>query len=423
MRMLFASLLSLAAAVMLTLWVKEDNGYILMGYGHWTLEGSLALFILADALLFLLLYIGLRMLAHLWSLPDQVREWSSRRNRSRSCRALTQGLVELAEGRGKSAEKRLIRYAAQSETPLLNYLAAARAAQLQGEDGRRDDYLHLAHESMPGANVAVGLTQAELQIAHQQYEQALATLMHLRSLAPKHGHVLMLLKRLYESLGDWRNLETLLPELRRQKIMDEEALHALELKIYRERLNSLEDDLPQLSRFWDGLSKPLRQDVDLLTDYVDKLVRLGEGRVAEPLVEQALQKAWHGELARRYGEIAGGDSSHRLSVAERWLQQRPEDPDLLLLLSRLSWQNRLWGKARSYLEASLSIRPDAQAYQELGLLLEQMDEPEKARECYRAGLRQAFGEPQREAVQINRKGLNQLPKREQSSVPSLVEGV
>ncbi|MCU7892834.1 MAG: hypothetical protein KZQ78_14980 [Candidatus Thiodiazotropha sp. (ex Ustalcina ferruginea)] len=47
MRTLIAAFLALLAAVVITLWVKQDNGYVLIGYGEWTIEGSLALFVLA----------------------------------------------------------------------------------------------------------------------------------------------------------------------------------------------------------------------------------------------------------------------------------------------------------------------------------------------------------------------------------------
>ncbi|MES9926703.1 MAG: heme biosynthesis HemY N-terminal domain-containing protein, partial [Candidatus Thiodiazotropha sp. 6PDIVS] len=196
MRTLIASFIALLGAVMLSLWVKQDNGYVLIGYGHWTIEGSLALFALAVVALFLLMYATIRSLTHVWSMPDRIAGWRQKRRVVRAQQALTRGLVELAEGRWKVAERHLTRFATQSETPLLNYLAAARAAQLQGEHERRDDYLHMAHESMPSADVAVGLTQAELQLAHQQYEQALATLMHVRTLSPKHSYVMTLLKKL-----------------------------------------------------------------------------------------------------------------------------------------------------------------------------------------------------------------------------------
>ena len=148
MKNLVAVFLSLLLAVVVTLWIKEDNGYVLIGYGQWTIEGSLALFLLAGVLLFVLGYVGLRTLARIWAMPERVSAWHHRRLKARARHALTRGLVELAEGHWKLAEKHLIRYADQSETPLLNYLAAARAAQLRGEDARRDDYLHLAHESL-----------------------------------------------------------------------------------------------------------------------------------------------------------------------------------------------------------------------------------------------------------------------------------
>ena len=77
---------------------------------------------------------------------------------------------------------------------------------------------------MPSADVAVSLTQAELQLADHQLEQALATLKHLRSVAPKHTYVLRLLRRLYEQLGDWEHLRELLPELRRRKVEDDADL-------------------------------------------------------------------------------------------------------------------------------------------------------------------------------------------------------
>ena len=73
MKTLIAGLLVLAASVVLALLVKEDNGYLLLGYGHWTVEGSLAFFLLLDLLLFLFLYLSLRALANLRAAAPLVR--------------------------------------------------------------------------------------------------------------------------------------------------------------------------------------------------------------------------------------------------------------------------------------------------------------------------------------------------------------
>ena len=111
MRTLIAAFLALLAAVLVTLWVKQDNGYVLIGYGTWTIEGSLALFTLAVLALFILLHLSLRMLSRIWQMPERVAEWRRKRRIQRAHRSLTRGLVELAEGRWKVAERHLTRHA------------------------------------------------------------------------------------------------------------------------------------------------------------------------------------------------------------------------------------------------------------------------------------------------------------------------
>ncbi|MES9972354.1 MAG: heme biosynthesis HemY N-terminal domain-containing protein [Candidatus Thiodiazotropha sp.] len=395
MRTLIAAFIALLMAVAITLLVKQDNGYILVGYGNWTLEGSLALFCLAILALFLIAYMAIRTLSRLWHMPERVAEWRHKRRNLKARQALTRGLVELAEGRWKVAERHLTRNVSQSETPLLNYLAAARAAQLQGEHTRRDDYLHLAHESMPSADVAVGLTQAELQLAHQQYEQALATLMHVRSLSPKHNYVLTLLKKLYENLGEWKKLEEMMPELKRRKVISDVDYQALENRVYHERLKQESSTLDDLVRYWQEIPKGVRLQQGMLIDYCKYMMALDAGSRVEPLIATSLQREWNAELVSLYGHIELANPSHQLAVAEGWLQNRQEDSGLLLTLARLSLQNKLWGKARSYLEASIGISPSAESYQQLGLLLERLGDDDAALGCFRAGLALEHAEPQR----------------------------
>ncbi|MCG8487822.1 MAG: heme biosynthesis protein HemY [Chromatiales bacterium] len=422
MRILIAAFFALLGAVLLSLWVKQDNGYVLIGYGQWTVEGSLALFVLAAVALFTLLYVMIRSAIHIWSMPLRIASWRQKRRVLKAQQALTRGLVELAEGRWKVAERHLTRFATQSETPLLNYLAAARAAQLQGEHERRDDYLHLAHESMPSADVAVGLTQAELQLAHQQYEQALATLMHVRSLSPKHSYVMTLLKKLYENLGEWQKLEEMLPELKRRRVINEQEFQSLEGRVYGERLKQESTQLSTLVSYWQIIPKAVRQQQSMLLDYSRYMMALDAGSRVEPLIVSSIQREWSGELVALYGQIELADPSHQLATAESWLKQHPEDPTLLLTLARLSLQNKLWGKGRSYLEASIAIAPTAESYQQLGVLLERLGETDKAMQCFRSGLGLAHEEPQRSLPPIAvRPALSQ--STDSVRPPSVVENV
>jgi len=388
MRILILGLLGLAASVLLALAVKEDNGYILIGYGQWTVEGSLAFFLLMNLLLFGALYLTLRILSRLGATPRKLHDWREYRGAKRARKALTQGLVELSEGNWKRAERDLVRFAGKSETPLLNYLAAARSAQQQDAHQRRDHYLQLAHESMPEADVAVGLTQAELQLDHAQLEQALATLKHLREIAPRHTHVLKLLKELYQRLGDWQELGQLLPELKRRKVVEPEELQALELRVFQNQLTVAAQNENQtlLQTVWNRIPAAIRFREEMVTTYVNHLMNRGEHNQVERVLYDAIDRHWSDDLVELYGRVPADDSARQLSMAEGWLKERPRSSVLLLTLGQLSLGNKLWGKARTYLEASIGIEPSSAAYRALGALLEKMDEKEKALSCFKAGL-------------------------------------
>lgn len=388
MRILLLGLLGLAASVILALAVKEDNGYILLGYGEWTVEGSLAFFLLMNLLMFGVLYLALRILSRIGATPKKIHDWREQRGAKRARKALTLGLVELSEGNWKRAEKDLLRFAGRSETPLLNYLAAARSAQQQNAHDRRDHYLHLAHESMPEADVAVGLTQAELQLDHEQLEQALATLKHLQEIAPRHTHVLKLLKELYQRLGDWQEMGQLLPELKRRKVIDPDELSALELRVYHNQLTvaAQDENLTQLQAAWNRIPSAVRAKEEMITPYVNYLMNRAEHTQVERLLRDAIQRHWSDDLVELYGRVPAEDSARQLSVAEGWLKERSRNPLLLLTLGRLCLRNKLWGKAMTYLEASVGIEPSTAAYRALGALLEKMDEKDKALTCFKAGL-------------------------------------
>ena len=368
--------------------LSQDSGYVLMSFGRYTVEMSLALLLLLLAALFGALYFGIRLMVRTLNLPHDVREWKHRRGSRLAQQAMTRGLLEMSEGNWRGAEKRLVRFADRSETPLLNYLAAARAAQLQGAHERRDGYIRLAHECMPSADVAVSLTQAELQLADHQLEQALATLKHLRSVAPRHNYVLRLLRRLYEQLGDWEHLRELLPELRRRKVEDESDLRHLEIRTHRALLEQafLANDERRLGMAWADVPRGLRDEPQILGDYAGYLQETGNDGKAEQLLRAALRKRWDTGLVEIYGLLQSTEPGKQLSQMEKLLADHPDDPILLLTLGRLSLRAQLWGKARGYLEACIGRNGPPQAYRELGQLLERMHEPDKAIETYRRGL-------------------------------------
>ena len=228
-------LLLILAIVVLgaVLLVRDDPGLVMLRYRDYTVETTLAFALVALIVLVIAFYYGVRLLRGLWRLPRSMRRHSQNRRFGKARSQLAQGLIDLAEGRFEKAENHLVRLVDFSDSPLVHYLAAARAAQLQGKHNARDSYLKAAHEARPDAELAIGVTQAELQLEHRQTEQALATLTHLHSIAPRHDYVTMLLARTYHELKDWQALVEVLPDVRRKKLVKEAELLEMEVAGYR----------------------------------------------------------------------------------------------------------------------------------------------------------------------------------------------
>lgn len=386
MKFLAIVLLTLIVTVAIALLAMQEPGYILIAVGSWTVETTLALAIVVLVLAFGTVYYLLRLSAGLRGVPRALRHWRRRRQQRRAERALTLGLIELAEGRWPRAERDLVKYAQDGQSPLLNYLAAARAAQAQGADDRRDHYLRLAHESHEGADIAVGLTQAELQLKHNQLEQALATLRHLQQMAPKHAQVLKALASLYRDLGDWEHLLEILPSLRKRKVLEVNELDQLAREAYLALLQAAHDS-SAIDQVWARIPKDFRSEEPIQLTYVQKLMATGNADTAETLVRQALKRNPSEAMIKLYGLIEGSEAVKQLALVESLLEQNKNDATLLLSAGRLSLHNQLWGKARTYLEASINRQASAEAYNELGNLLERLGEGDAAAECYQAGLR------------------------------------
>ncbi len=384
MKRLISALILIALSVALVSLLNKNNGYAMLGYGQWTIEGSLALFILFDLALFLLLYLTIRTIVRVWSIPERWMDWKKGRQRQRAQHSLANGLLDMAAAKWKSAEQKLLKYAEVSDQPILNYLGAARAAQERGAYAKRDSYLKLAQESMPAEELAVSITQAELQLSHDQMEQALATLMHLRDIAPKHSHVLKMLQKIYLRMEDWDSLHKLLPDLSKSDGFTKDELKKLELNVYLGLMHKADRD--GLNVIWQQIPKHLRSQADTVELYSRHLLANGGDAEAERLLEETISKTWDERLVEIYGLLESGNPSRQLSCAESWLGEHQRSPVLLLTLGHICLRSKLWGKARSYLEASIGIRPSAEAHQELGILLEQMGEMDLALKNYRAGL-------------------------------------
>ena len=389
-KLIMGLLLLIIIALGAILLVQKDPGFVMLKYADFTIETTLAFAIVVVITMVVVIHFSWKIIRGFWRLPKSVRRQSRNRRLEKSRKLLNQGLIDLAEGRFELAENNLIKLVDYSENPLVHYLVAARAAQLQGKYDERDRYLKAAHESQPKAEIAIGVTQAELQLAHQQTEQSLATLTHLRSIAPRHDYIAMLLARAYYELEDWRALVDLLPEVRKKKLITERRLKKMEASAYRGMLDqdAKKGNAEALEKSWQKIPRLQQAEPELLLHYLNLINNAGLSiNSAGNLVVKSLDNKWDNNLIDAYGRLNLSDVNAQLKQAEKWLNDYSQNEYLLQALGRICMRARLWGKAQGYLEASIGIKPAPESCLALAELFQKhLKESDKAAQYYQMGL-------------------------------------
>ena len=392
-----AGLITLAgamAALYKYLIAHGKGGYVIIGISGWSIETSLVLVVTVLLFTFLAFYGAARLVFKAAGLPGVLKARRLQERVRSSQRALVSGLIESAEGNWEKAEKHLIRHAADSGVPLINYLTAARVAHSRGASEQRDEYLRLAHQIAPEAEVAVGITRAELQLSNKQFDQALESLTHLDRIAPSHATVLRLKHQLFVQMEDWEALHKLIPTLNSQKVMMETEIRLLETETYSALLRKRAEsrDPARLREMWSHIPEHIRGMSGVQILYFAAMIEAGASLEIEDALRRALGQEWNQTLLVLYGCIQMPDQRQHLTTAEAWLAPHPNDPVLLRLLGKLALRAEQVAKAREYLQRSLDTEVSLEAYQLLGDLLFAQKDFSEACAFYRNGLMFASNE-------------------------------
>lgn len=385
MKTLSAVIVLLFLTAFFTVAALHNPGYVLIERKPWSIEMPLTLFglllVATVVLLYSILHVGMRLLR----IPQDVGRWRIDRRLRHLQKSLHTGLTKFLEGDHAAAEKDLVGDLKVDDIPGIHYLAAACAAQAQGYNERRDEYLTQA-QRVPGLALAAGLLQAHLYEAAREYERSLATLNALRISHPGNRTVMRLLAHRARGLRDWTILTQLVPELRRYKAMEPGAIDGLEREAYRQLLlvatSHPESDAQAV---WRSVPRNQRQHPALIAVYARSLIRQGAMEDAEQLLLPPLRHEATDELFEVYGELHGKDALRVLSQAETWLKTSPQNGALLLCLTKLSLAANLPGKAREYAERCARQNPNNEVYAELMLVMERLGDEARAREyCHRS---------------------------------------
>jgi HemY protein len=390
MKKLIVVFIVLLLAVWLGVLMRQQSGYVLISMGHWRIETSLWLVLLALVLLFFALYWLWRFITGAYHIPQRYERWQQ----NKALQLMERGISALLEGQWKQAETNFVKAAKLGKLKFVNYLGAAKAAQEEKNVARRDAYLQKAKEKMTDEQVIpLGIVQASWQLENEQWQSALQTLLQINVLAPKNPLILLGMKRAYVALQQWDALKNLLPKLQKAQMLDGTKFLELQLQIYGVLLEQSAESqhYSALEKQWDAIPKALQEQPQLVSVYVRYLLQLKQTEKAEQVLKMQLRKTKDARLLELYAQLVSADSAKQLHRAEGWLTSEPNNPALLFCLGQLCARHRLWGKARSYFEAALKIEPQPAIYLAQGKVLEELGDQAAALKSYRNGLGTRYG--------------------------------
>ena len=378
MKWLFAFLLLLAIAVAAALAGGFSKGYVLLVYPPYRLEMALSFVIVALSVGFLALYGFLRLAFRTLQLPRQVRDYRLRRARSRARNAMDQALTAYFEGHYRRAEKFAAIALKLQESPALSAVVAARAAHEQRNIEARDNYLKAAEIAAPESRLLQLIAQAEFFVEDRRAREALDVLEAAKLIAPRNPAVMRLEVRAHSAAKNWSQVLDCLAQLHKYKDFDRKQMEPLRVNALRESLAAKTHDSTSLKEFWRKMSAADRLDAGLVDAGARAFIALGMGVDAQEVVERALANQWDSDLALLYADVPSEKPLTQIERAESWLKSHPNDATLLLALGKLCAAEKLWGKAQSYIEASLSVEPSRAAHAAYAQLMDKMGKPEEA---------------------------------------------
>jgi len=380
---------ALLVGALLANFLLADPGYVALRFAGYLVEMSAVTF----ALLLLGAYLAVRLIVRAVDARQLWRQSQRERHQERARRSLARAILEMAEGRWDTAEITATRYVRESDHATAHYLMAARAAELQGSVQRRDDWLARALDTSAESHAPALIMQAELLLKHKQLEAAQTALEQLEMRGEQNARGLLLLARVYRQTGNWKKLQAIEPRLRSTRGIETAVADETVAQIYIDRLKAAgaAADAPELRSAWKELPKSLTERADVVVAYARAAMICGEPALAERELRELLDAQWDETAVQAYGELETDNALQTLERAESWLPERSEDAALLLACARLSARAELYGKARSYLETSIAIRPRLEAYQLLADLMEQLGERDDALKALNDALALAIG--------------------------------
>ena len=381
----------LAAITAAAVWIADHPGNVTIRWQNYALDTSMGVLATVIGMVSAAAALGYHFWRWLRTGPRRLSASRAAKRRERGYKALTDGLVAVAAGDVKSAQ-RLAKESARLIDNPFKLLLLAQAAQLGGDETatRRHFGAMLEHPETEFLGLRGLLVQASKD---GDWAAALDYARRAFALRPEAEWASTALFDLAVRGGEWREAQKALESAARHKHVGPGEAPRRRAVLLAERARTAraegrDEEALSLARESHKLAPGL---VAAATLAAGLLAAAGKTRAATRLIEESWERAPHPGLAAAWIELVPDETTmRRLKRVEQLMRLNPEDPESHITLARAALDAEVWGAARSHLEAAAKARPTQRVFR---LLAELEEREDGATDAARAWLLRAASAP------------------------------
>ena len=350
------------------------------------LSANLAIIVLLIGFVFF--YALLRIVGLLINIPNEIRKRRAERSLQKFNKIFSQSisyfLQELYEKSFLELRK-IIKLGFDKE--LLLAFAALLAEKTKNRKLREQFRKELKGHLSGGVGVGRYL-DAKFESNDGNHQKVIDILSSDGVLKNRGSNVLNLIFEAQMSLANYEQATDILDILEKRGDSDFRLVQdqSARLLVIQKELDALKDNPVEIKKYWSKLKKTEKASESIVSLVLGILNHQKEHLFAKRIIEKSLDFSWNENVLSFYSDSCCSDLKSGLEKAESWLEKRPNDPHLLRVLGGLCIDNRIWGKANSYLSSSLDFKKTPEAFWEMARLYEATNRADEAVQCYRNGL-------------------------------------
>lgn len=366
-----------ASAVGLAVLVRYNVSNVVIFFPPYRIDFSLNFFLLILFLFLFVMYLIMRAVDTARRLPAQVAQYRRKKREDEGNAALRDAMKALFEGRFVQAEKSAAKAQELPENAGNAALIGARAAHSLSQAARRDAFL-ASLEKDESFRTARLMTRLELLVRDHQTRPALDVLNELNASGTRHVQAQRWALKAHQQAKNWDEVLKLVQSLDKHHAIKPVLADRLRELAYADFFTAGSYDAENVRRLWQKVPEADRLRPYIAVRAARAFTAAGLGDEARELLATAIRSDFDDRLIRAYRECAAETGSEALlkqiENCETWMQAHPSDPELILTLGALCFQEKLWGKAQNNLDRVIYNQEDKAILREAHLLLAQLHE-------------------------------------------------